>query len=138
MQILPSSSAIVKNACILQILVVDLKLWSKASLFVQEFLWQVLESLVRQNHPYAAFNVLQFKRARVVEQLLIGCQVIDTIPSSHHVYVLQVAIYCTKPRKYNNAAIFILINNLLIIGTKFLICDSKRLYDRYQEKFISI
>ncbi len=75
LRVLPSSAAVVKNISILQTIIMDWKLWDKAPLSVQELLWLALQSLVRRDHPYVAFNVLQFKRVRVVEQLLIGCQV---------------------------------------------------------------
>ena len=55
-----------------------LKDWSlirKADFDMQEILWQGLETLVRPTHPHAAFNIAQFQRVRVVENLLVGCQV---------------------------------------------------------------
>ena len=71
-----NTSAIVKNVCILQMLLKDWALIRKADFEVQEILWQALETLVRPNHPNVRFNITQFQRARVVENLLIGCQVI--------------------------------------------------------------
>ena len=77
LEIKATSTAVVKNVLILQTLVIDWKIWSDAPLIVQETLWQALQSLVRSNHPWSAFNTLQFKRARVVEKLLFGLQVFD-------------------------------------------------------------
>eukprot|EP00794_Sanderia_malayensis_P020579 gene20579-22605_t len=74
LEILPSSTAVVKNISILQTILMDWKLWDKAPYSVQELLWRALQSLVRPSHPYLTFNVLQLKRARFVERLLIGCQ----------------------------------------------------------------
>lgn len=70
-----NTNAIVKNVCILQMLLKDWVLIRKADFEVQEILWRALETLVRPNHPNVTFNVAQFQRARVVENLLIGCQV---------------------------------------------------------------
>ncbi|XP_066923807.1 lysosomal-trafficking regulator-like [Clytia hemisphaerica] len=69
-----NTRAVVKNVCILQMLLKDWTLIRKADFEVQEILWQGLETLVRPTHPHFKFNVAQFQRARVVENLLIGCQ----------------------------------------------------------------
>ena len=75
LEIKATSTAVVKNVLILQTLAIDWKIWSDAPLIVQETLWQALQSLVRSNHLWSAFNTLQFKRARVVEKILFGLQV---------------------------------------------------------------
>jgi len=70
-----NTHAIVRNVCILQMLLKDWSLIRKADFDVQEILWQALETLVRPTHPHVKFNVVQFQRARIVENLLTGCQV---------------------------------------------------------------
>ena len=75
LQIAPNSTAIVKNVLVLQTLILDWKIWSDAPLMVQELLWQALHSLVRSDHRWVSFNILQFKRARVVDKLLFALQV---------------------------------------------------------------
>ena len=75
LQVNTVSSAIVKNVSMLQTLVLDWHLWDKTPLLLQETLWKALETLVRPCHPFHAFNVMQFQRGRVVEHLLMGCQV---------------------------------------------------------------
>ena len=82
MQIVPNSSAIVKNVLILQTVFLDWKIWSNAPLMVQELMWQALQSLVRSDHRWAALNILQFKRARVVDKILFALQVIFCVYSS--------------------------------------------------------
>ena len=77
LEIIPNSSAIVKNVLILQTLILDWKIWSDAPLMVQELLWKALQSLVRSDHRWVSFNIQQFKRARVVDKLLSALQVID-------------------------------------------------------------
>jgi hypothetical protein len=67
------TTAIVKNVCLLQSVLMEWHLFSSSSFQVQETLWKVLEALVQPKHPYLAFNVMQFQRARVVEYLLMGC-----------------------------------------------------------------
>lgn len=78
LQIVSNSNAIVKNVLILQTLILDWKIWNDAPLMVQELLWQALESLVRSSNRWASFNVLQFKRARVVDKLLLALQVVSS------------------------------------------------------------
>ena len=75
LQVLPSTSAIVKNVLVLQKLLLDWNVWVDAPLMVQEVLWTSLKCLVRSDHPKVSFNIQQFKRARVVDQLLFGLQV---------------------------------------------------------------
>eukprot|EP00795_Rhopilema_esculentum_P002843 gene2843-1077_t len=74
LQVLPSTSAIVKNVLVLQKLLLDWNIWVDAPLMVQEVLWTSLKCLVRSDHPKVSFNIQQFKRARVVDQLLFGLQ----------------------------------------------------------------
>ena len=73
-----STTAIVKNVSLLQTILREWHLMSSATLEVQETLWKLLEALVRPKHPHLKFNVMQFQRARVVENLLMGCHVGDS------------------------------------------------------------
>lgn len=69
-----NTTAIVKNVCILQIVLKDWHLMNSATTDVQEMFWKVMEALICPEHPNAQFNIMQFQRARVVENLLTGCQ----------------------------------------------------------------
>lgn len=74
-----TTTAIVKNVCILQTILREWNLLSASSLEVQETLWKLLEALVRPKHPHLQFNIMQFQRARVVENMLMGCHVSNTL-----------------------------------------------------------
>ena len=86
------TTAIVKNVCILQMILTDWHLMHDTTSEVQEILWKVLEALVRPDHPNFQFNVVQFQRARVVENLLMGCQV--SKPCSYEC-VFLCALFCS-------------------------------------------
>ena len=79
LQVVPNSSAIVKNVLVLQTLILDWKIWNDAPIMVQELLWHALQSLVRSDHRWVSLNILQFKRARVVDKILLALQVLFVI-----------------------------------------------------------
>ncbi|XP_065681704.1 lysosomal-trafficking regulator isoform X1 [Hydra vulgaris] len=70
----PSTTAVVKNVCILQLLIKNWKLLRKAGLVVQLLCLNVLKNLIRLDHPHHRFNLMQFQRAGVVENILMGCR----------------------------------------------------------------
>ena len=81
------SNAVVRDIGIFKQFLLDWKVWEKAPgdgrekqekaspLGVWEMLLSTVEILVHSSHAHYKFNVTQFLKAELVQQLLIGCQV---------------------------------------------------------------
>lgn len=81
------SNAVVRDIAIFKHFLLDWKVWDKAPVEsgikqeinapvgVWEMLLSTVEILVHSSHAHYEFNVLQFLKADLVQQLLIGCQV---------------------------------------------------------------
>ncbi|XP_048586036.1 lysosomal-trafficking regulator isoform X2 [Nematostella vectensis] len=68
------SNAVVRNVDIFTHFLLNWKIWEKAKQGVLEMLLSTLEILVHCSHPHYQFNICQFQKAELVQQLLIGCQ----------------------------------------------------------------
>ncbi|XP_004691083.1 PREDICTED: lysosomal-trafficking regulator [Condylura cristata] len=71
------SNAIIHDVKLLEEILLDWKIWSKAEQGVWETLLTALEVLIRAGHQHQTFNVKQLARARVVHHFLLTCQVLQ-------------------------------------------------------------
>lgn len=69
------STAVVRNVAIFQHFLLNWKIWERAKQGVLEMLLATIEILVHGSHSYYTFNIIQFQKAKLVQQILIGCQV---------------------------------------------------------------
>ena len=69
------STAVVRNVAIFQHFLLNWKIWERAKQGVLEMLLATIEILVHGSHSYYTFNIIQFQKAQLVLQILIGCQV---------------------------------------------------------------
>lgn len=74
------STAVVRNVAIFQHFLLNWKIWEKAKQGVLEMLLATIDILVHGSHSYYKFNIIQFQKAQLVQQILIGCQVRLTVP----------------------------------------------------------
>ncbi|KAG8583312.1 hypothetical protein GDO81_008368 [Engystomops pustulosus] len=73
------TTALIQDVRLLEKLLLDWKIWSKAEIGVWETLMTSLEILIRDTHPYKLFNIKQLLKAKVVHHFLLGCQVLQMI-----------------------------------------------------------
>ncbi|XP_053567057.1 lysosomal-trafficking regulator isoform X2 [Bombina bombina] len=71
------STSVIKDVRLLEHLLLEWKIWSKAETGVWETLLAALEVLIRANHPHQMFNIKQLLKARVVHHFLLACQVLQ-------------------------------------------------------------
>ncbi|XP_072265185.1 lysosomal-trafficking regulator isoform X2 [Pyxicephalus adspersus] len=83
------STAVIKDIQLLEHLLLDWKIWSKAEAGVWETLLTSLQILIRDNHPFKVFNIKQFLRARVVHHFLIACQILQEHREEHITFIPQ-------------------------------------------------
>ena len=69
------STAVVRNVDIFQHFLLNWKIWEKANQGVLEMLLATIDILVHGSHCHYKFNIIQFQKAQLVQQILIGCQV---------------------------------------------------------------
>uniref|UniRef100_A0A4X2K228 Lysosomal-trafficking regulator n=1 Tax=Vombatus ursinus TaxID=29139 RepID=A0A4X2K228_VOMUR len=77
------STAIIQDVKLLEELLLDWKIWSKAEQGVWEALLAALEVLIRANHHLQMFNIKQLLKARVVHHFLLTCQVLQVHKEGH-------------------------------------------------------
>ncbi|CAI9531593.1 unnamed protein product [Staurois parvus] len=77
------STAVIKDIQLLEHLLLDWKIWSKAEEGVWEMLLTSLQILIRDNHPLKVFNIKQFLKARVVHHFLLACQILQEHKDEH-------------------------------------------------------
>ncbi|XP_018413216.1 PREDICTED: lysosomal-trafficking regulator [Nanorana parkeri] len=77
------STAVIKDIQLLEHLLLDWKIWSKAEAGVWETLLTSLQILIRDNHPLKVFNIKQFLKARVVHHFLLACQILQEHREEH-------------------------------------------------------
>ncbi|XP_022782202.1 lysosomal-trafficking regulator-like isoform X2 [Stylophora pistillata] len=68
------STAVVRNVAIFQHFLLNWKIWERAKQGVLEMLLATIDILVHGSHSYYTFNIIQFQKAQLVQQILIGCQ----------------------------------------------------------------
>ncbi|XP_007435787.2 lysosomal-trafficking regulator isoform X1 [Python bivittatus] len=71
------SRAIIQDVKLLEELLFDWKIWSKAQQGVWKTLLSALETLIQDNHWQQLFNIKQLLKARVVHHFLRTCQVLQ-------------------------------------------------------------
>ncbi|XP_063773674.1 lysosomal-trafficking regulator isoform X2 [Pseudophryne corroboree] len=71
------TTSVIQDIRLLEHLLLDWKIWSKAEAGVWETLLTALEILIRDNHPHKLFNIKQLLKARVVHHFLLACQVLQ-------------------------------------------------------------
>ncbi|XP_066238803.1 lysosomal-trafficking regulator isoform X1 [Saccopteryx leptura] len=71
------SKAIIQDVKLLEELLLDWKIWSKAEPGVWETLLAALEVFIRADHQQQLFNIKQLLNARVVHHFLLTCQVLQ-------------------------------------------------------------
>ncbi|KAM5234906.1 lysosomal-trafficking regulator [Ctenodactylus gundi] len=71
------SQAIIQDVKLLEELLLDWKIWSKAEQGVWETLLAALEALIRAEHLQQWFNIQQLLKAQVVHRFLLTCQVLQ-------------------------------------------------------------
>ncbi|XP_069810685.1 lysosomal-trafficking regulator [Dendropsophus ebraccatus] len=71
------TTAVIQDVGLVEHLLLDWKVWSKAEVGVWETLMTCLELLIRDSHPYKVFNIRQLLKARVVHHFLLACQVLQ-------------------------------------------------------------
>uniref|UniRef100_A0A672U8V4 Lysosomal trafficking regulator n=1 Tax=Strigops habroptila TaxID=2489341 RepID=A0A672U8V4_STRHB len=71
------STAVIQDVQLLEKLLLDWKIWSKAKQGVWETLLAALEILIRANHHQQMFNIKQLLKAQVVHHFLLTCQVLQ-------------------------------------------------------------
>ncbi|NXX39556.1 LYST regulator, partial [Tricholaema leucomelas] len=77
------STAVIQDVQLLEKLLLDWKIWSKAKQGVWETLLAALEILIRANHPQQMFNIKQLLKAQVVHHFLLTCQVLQEHREGH-------------------------------------------------------
>ncbi|MEE6475211.1 hypothetical protein FKM82_010657 [Ascaphus truei] len=77
------STSVIQDVRLLENLLLDWKIWSKAEPGVWETLLAALEVLIRDNHPQQMFNIKQLLKARVVHHFLLACQVLQEHREGH-------------------------------------------------------
>ncbi|XP_068010972.1 lysosomal-trafficking regulator [Melanerpes formicivorus] len=77
------STAVIQDVQLLEKLLLDWKIWSKAKQGVWETLLAGLEILIRANHPQQMFNIKQLLKAQVVHHFLLTCQVLQEHKEGH-------------------------------------------------------
>ncbi|XP_068087878.1 lysosomal-trafficking regulator isoform X2 [Hyperolius riggenbachi] len=77
------SAAVIKDVRLLEHLLLDWKIWSKAEAGVWETLLTSLEILIRDNHPHKVFNIKQLLKASVVNHFLLACQILQEHKEEH-------------------------------------------------------
>ncbi|KAJ1153594.1 hypothetical protein NDU88_006353 [Pleurodeles waltl] len=71
------STAVIQDVKLLEELLLDWKIWSKAQQGVWETLLSALEILIRSDHPQQMFNIKQLLQAQIVHHFLLTCQVLQ-------------------------------------------------------------
>ncbi|XP_078504939.1 lysosomal-trafficking regulator isoform X2 [Lissotriton helveticus] len=71
------STAVIQDIKLLEELLLDWKIWSKAQQGVWEALLASLEILIRSDHPQQMFNIKQLLQAQIVHHFLLTCQVLQ-------------------------------------------------------------
>ncbi|KAM6218970.1 lysosomal-trafficking regulator isoform 2-T2 [Rhynchocyon petersi] len=71
------SHAIIQDVKLLEELLLDWKIWSKAEHGVWGTLLAALELLIRAEHPQQMFNIKQLLKAHTVHHFLLTCQVLQ-------------------------------------------------------------
>ncbi|NWX18378.1 LYST regulator, partial [Aegotheles bennettii] len=77
------STAVIQDVQLLEKLLLDWKIWSKAKQGVWETLLAALETLIRANHHQQMFNIKQLLKAQVVHHFLLTCQVLQEHREGH-------------------------------------------------------
>ncbi|XP_064915824.1 lysosomal-trafficking regulator isoform X2 [Columba livia] len=77
------SNAVIQDVQLLEKLLLDWKIWSKAKQGVWETLLAALEILIRANHHQQMFNIKQLLKAQVVHHFLLTCQVLQEHKEGH-------------------------------------------------------
>uniref|UniRef100_A0A8B9VJT6 Lysosomal trafficking regulator n=2 Tax=Anas zonorhyncha TaxID=75864 RepID=A0A8B9VJT6_9AVES len=77
------STAVIQDVQLLEKLLLDWKIWSKAKQGVWETLLTALEILIRANHHQQMFNIKQLLKAQVVHHFLLTCQVLQEHKEGH-------------------------------------------------------
>ncbi|XP_063162622.1 lysosomal-trafficking regulator isoform X2 [Candoia aspera] len=77
------SRAIIQDVKLLEELLFDWKIWSKAQPGVWKTLLSALETLIQDNHWQQLFNIKQLLKAQVVHHLLRTCQVLQEHKEEH-------------------------------------------------------
>ncbi|NXJ06698.1 LYST regulator, partial [Odontophorus gujanensis] len=77
------STAVIQDVQLLEKLLLDWKIWSKAKQGVWETLLAALEILIRANHHQQMFNVKQLLKAQVVHHFLLTFQVLQEHKEGH-------------------------------------------------------
>ncbi|XP_014806494.1 PREDICTED: lysosomal-trafficking regulator isoform X2 [Calidris pugnax] len=77
------STAVIQDVQLLEKLLLDWKIWSKAKQGVWETLLAALEILIRGNHHQQMFNIKQLLKAQVVHHFLLTCQVLQEHKEGH-------------------------------------------------------
>ncbi|XP_010132302.1 PREDICTED: lysosomal-trafficking regulator [Buceros rhinoceros silvestris] len=83
------SSAVIQDVQLLEKLLLDWKIWSKAKQGVWETLLAALEILIRANHHQQMFNIKQLLKAQVVHHFLLTCQVLQEHKEGHFASLSQ-------------------------------------------------
>ncbi|XP_048843336.1 lysosomal-trafficking regulator-like isoform X2 [Brienomyrus brachyistius] len=71
------STAVVQDLHLLSSLLLDWKVWSKAQAGVWAALLEAMEVLIHARHPQQMYNIQQLLKARVVQRILLTCQVLQ-------------------------------------------------------------
>ncbi|NXA26782.1 LYST regulator, partial [Ibidorhyncha struthersii] len=77
------TTAVIQDVQLLEKLLLDWKIWSKAKQGVWETLLAALEILIRANHHQQMFNIKQLLKAQVVHHFLLTCQVLQEHKEGH-------------------------------------------------------
>ncbi|KAE8601970.1 hypothetical protein XENTR_v10013848 [Xenopus tropicalis] len=77
------SIAVIQDVRLLEHLLLDWKIWSKAETGVWKNLLAALELFIRDNHPHQMFNIQQLLKGRVVHHFLLTCQVLQEHREGH-------------------------------------------------------
>ncbi|KAM4772207.1 lysosomal-trafficking regulator [Rhinophrynus dorsalis] len=75
--------SVIQDVRLLEHLLLDWKIWSKAETGVWKKLLSALEILIRDNHPHQMFNIQQLLKAKVVHHFLMACQVLQENREGH-------------------------------------------------------
>jgi hypothetical protein len=73
------NEAVVTKAMVIEELLLNWRIWEGAEEGVTDMLFRGLASLIREDHPYQAFNIKQFHSASVVDKIFCIYQVSKSV-----------------------------------------------------------
>ena len=91
MSVRQKSEAVVRDASVIEHLIMNWNVWEGSDSDIMELLFQALASLVREDHPYQTFNIKQFQVVNLVSKVFKIYQV----RKSNHLNFENIKLFST-------------------------------------------